>query len=136
MKRITLILLFTCFFAQSQNVKRTEEYNYGKNGIEYIAKSSTGKTIIISTFNSRPTIINEVAMNVFNYFREKAPKSGDKITLQLNDAIVNGTCEIKVKDNLTSVEFYYETVEWKNGLTEVYVNPEFNNNSALTNSDD
>lgn len=136
MRKIIFIVLLSTLCIQAQNTKRIEEYHYGKNGIEYIAKSNSGKTIIISTFNSRPTINNEVAINLFNYFREKAPKNGDKITILVSDAAVNGTCEIKVKDNLTSVEFYYETVEWKNGLTEVYVNPGFNNNSALTNSDD
>jgi len=107
-----------------------------KNGIEYIAKSKSGKTIIVSTFNSRPTIKDEVAVNVFNYFREKAPQDGDKITILANGAVVKGTCYIKVKDKLTSVEFHYETVEWNNGLTEVYTNPNSTNTTSIANNDD
>ena len=122
-----------CSFAQ--NTKRVEHYNYGKNGIDYIAKSNTGKTVVISTYNSRPTIKDEVALNVFNYFREKEPKDGDKITIFANGAVVKGTCNIKVKNNQTSVEFHYETVEWNDGLTEVYTSPKFNSTSIANNDD-
>ncbi|MEI7509956.1 MAG: hypothetical protein WCJ62_10890 [Flavobacterium sp.] len=135
MRKIIFILLFSNYCIQAQITKRVEQYSYGRNGIEFITKSDIGKTVFISTFNSRPTIHNEVAINVFNYFREKAPKNGDKITILVNDATVNGTFKIKIKDNLTSLEFYYETVEWKDGLTEVYINPCFNNNSITSNDD-
>lgn len=116
-----MLMTTCCMFAQ--NTKKVEQYNYGKNGIEYIAKTKSGKTIIISTFNSRPTIKDEVAVNVYNYFKEKAPQDGEKITILANGAVVVGTCNIKVKGTLTSVEFHYESVEWKTGLTEVYKNP-------------
>lgn len=136
MRKIILISLLSSYCAFSQNAKKVEQYNYGKNGIEYIAKSKSGKTIIVSTFNSRPTIKDEVAVNVFNYFREKAPQDGDKITILASGAVVNGTCFIKVKDNLTSVEFHYETVEWNNGLTEVYTNPNPTSSTSIANNDD
>lgn len=136
MRKIIFILLLSSYCSFGQNAKKVEQYNYGKNGIEYIAKSKSGKTIIISTFNSRPTIKDEVAVNVFNYFREKAPQNGDKITILANEAIVKGTCYVKVKDNLTSVEFHYETVEWNTGLTEVYTNPNPTNSTSIANNDD
>lgn len=123
MRKIIFLILITTYFSFAQNVKKVEQYNYGKNGIEYIAKTKSGKTIIISTFNSRPTIKDEVAVNVFNYYRENDPKDGDKITIIANGAVVIGTCNIKIKGTLTSVEFHYESVAWNNGLTEVYKNP-------------
>jgi hypothetical protein len=136
MRKIIFILLLSTYCTYAQSSKKVEQYNYGKNGIEYIAKSKSGKTIIVSTFNSRPTIKDEVAVNVFNYFREKAPHDGDKITILASGAVVNGTCYIKVKDNLTSVEFHYETVEWNNGLTEVYTNPNPTTTTSIANNDD
>lgn len=135
MRKIIFILLMSTYCSFAQNTKRVEQYNYGKNGIDYIAKSNTGKTIIISTFNSRPTIKDEVAMNVFNYFKEKEPKDGDKITILVNAAIVKGTCKIKTKGNQTSVEFHYETIEWNDGLTEVYTTPKFNSTTIANNDD-
>ena len=136
MRKIIFILLLSTYCSFAQNARKVEQYNYGKNGIECIAKSNNGKTIIISTFNSRPDIKDEVATNVFNYFRERSPNDGDKITIMANEAIVKGTCNIKVKDNLTSVEFHYETVEWNNGLTEVYSNPNSINSTSIANNDD
>ena len=128
------MLLFTCFlFAQKQ--KKTEEYHYGKNGIEYIAKTKSGKTIIVSTFNSRPAIKDEVALNVLKYYQEKKPLNGDKITILTNGASVNGTLNIEIKNNLTSIEFHYQTVEWKTGLTEVYKNPNTINTAIATSED-
>ena len=134
MRKIILILLLSTYCTYAQSSKKVEPYNYGKNGIEYIAKSKSGKTIIVSTFNSRPTIKDEVAVNVFNYFREKAPHDGDKLTILASGAVVKGTCYIKVKDKLTSVEFHYETVEWNTGLTEVYINPI--STTSIANNDD
>lgn len=40
-----------------------------------------------------------------------------------NGVLVNGTCKITSVEKLTSIEFYYESVERENGITEVYVNP-------------
>ena len=116
-------MLLSTFSTFAQNSKKVEQYNYGKNGIEYIVKTKSGKTFIISTFNSRPTINDEVALNVYNYFSEKSPQDGEKITINANGAKVEGTFIIKLKGTLTSLEFHYETVEWENGLTEVYKNP-------------
>jgi hypothetical protein len=46
--------------------------------------------------------------------------SGDTISIQGNDAIVTGKCLINRKEKLTTINFYYEKVEWNNGLTEIY----------------
>jgi len=130
------ILLISSYFSYSQSIQKVEPYQYGKNGMEYIVKSSTGKMIVVSTFNSRPTIIEEVAERMYVYFRDKNPNDGDKITLLTNDAVVKGTCYIKTKDHLTSVEFFYESVEWNNGITEVYQNPQAPVTSAIADSDE
>ena len=119
----------------AQKHKKVVAYNYGKNGIEYIAKSKSGKTFVVSTFNSRPLIKDEVAAKVFDYFREKLPKDGDKITIITKKALVKGTCHFKVKEDLTSIEFYYETVEWKSGVTEAYTKPATTTISIADNDD-
>ncbi|MEC4005437.1 hypothetical protein OX283_012275 [Flavobacterium sp. SUN052] len=123
MRKIIILMLLTTYCSFGQKSNKVEDYNYGKNGIEYIVKNKNGTTVIISTFNSRPTIKDEVAVNVYNYFKEKSPIDGEKITIIANDAVVEGTYKIKIKGTLTSVEFHYESVEWKSGLTEVYKNP-------------
>lgn len=133
-KFLAFMLLFTCF-AFGQNQKKTEEYHYGQNGIEYIAKIKNGKTIIVSTYNSRPTIKDEVAKNLLNYYQAKNPVNGDTITIQSNEAIVIGTLNIKTKNELTSLEFHYQTVEWKTGLTEVYKNLNKMNTAIATSED-
>lgn len=135
MRKIIFILLLSTYCTYAQSSKKIEQYNYGKNGIEYIAKSKSGKTIIVSTFNSRPTIKDEVAERVFTYFREKSPKDGEKITILATGATVKGTYHIKVKDKLTSIEFHYETVDWNSGLTEIYVNPNPANTTSIADSD-
>ena len=125
-------MLLTTYCSFGQNSKKVEDYNYGKNGIEYIVKNKNGSTIIISTFNSRPTIKDEVAINVYNYYKEKSPNDGDKIIVLANGAEVSGICKIKVKGSLTSVEFHYESVKWNSGLTEIYKNPDPINPSSIS----
>jgi hypothetical protein len=136
MRKMAFLLLATSYFSYSQSIQKVEPYQYGKNGMEYIVKSNSGKMVVVSTFNSRPTIIEEVAEKMYIYFRDKTPNDGDKITLLTKNAIVKGTCYIKTKDHLTSVEFYYESVEWDNGITEVYHNPDVPVTSAIADSDE
>jgi len=119
MRKMVLFMLVTSFCSFAQNTKKVEHYSYGKNGIEYITKSDLGTTIV-STFNSRPEIKDEIAINVFNYYKAKSPKNGEKITILAKDAMVLGTCYITKNEKVTSIEFHYEKVEWKNGLTEIY----------------
>jgi len=133
MKKALFILLLCSYSVFSQN--KVEQYNYGKNGIEYIAKSKNGKTIIISTFNSRPAIKDEVAENVYKYFKENTIINGQKITILANNAKVEGTIFIQTKEQLTSVEFYYATVEWNTGITEVYHNPKLDSPTTIADND-
>ena len=110
-------------FAQEEN--KIVTYNYGKNGLELIVKQDDGTTILISTYNSRPAIKDEIALHVLEYFDEKKPSSGSKIKVEAATAVVDGTIKIVYKDKLTAIDFYYESVNWfKKRITEVYVDPQ------------
>ncbi|WMW78275.1 hypothetical protein RF683_02190 [Flavobacterium sp. 20NA77.7] len=125
MKTTVLLILFLVSSLHAQKSNEIKYYNYGKNGIEFIVKEAGGATIIISTFNARPSIKDEVALGVLRYFDEKHPKNGEKIKIETKEAIVEGTFNVIYKENLISIEFHYETVIWfKKGLKEVYDNPE------------
>lgn len=87
--------------------------------MELIVKSKN-ETIIISTFNSKKAIKDEIAQKVYDYFKNSQINSGDTISIQGNDAKVTGKCFISRKQKLTSINFYYEKVEWNNGLIELY----------------
>ena len=117
------LLLFSFYFSFSQCPKVVEEYSYGINGIEFFENSGTGKTFIVSSFNSKPTIKKEVAKKILNYFREINPKNNEVVQIIADDAIVNGVLYIKTTGNLTSLEFHYQSVNWKSGLIEVYKKP-------------
>lgn len=133
MKKNLLLLLFLVSSLYAQKNTEIKHYNYGKNGIEMIVKESSGKTIIVSTFNAKSSIKDEVAVGVLNYFDVKHPDNGAKIKIETKEAIVEGTFKIVYKENLIAIEFYYESIIWfKKGLKEVYVSPaEFNSNDML-----
>jgi enolase len=119
MKNLFLALLcaFSGFiFAQE---KKTSTYNYGYNGMEYVV-ISTSETTIVSTFNSKYQIKDEIAANVYSKLKETNFSTGDTITVVANNATVTGKCYIQKRGKLTSVNFYYEKVEWDNGLVEIY----------------
>ncbi len=110
-------MLFLAQFSFCQVSVNT--YKYGYNGMELIVKSNT-ETIIISTFNSKKVIKDEIAQKVYDHFKNSQLNSGDTISIQGNNAIVTGKCFIIRKQKLTSINFYYEKVEWNNGLIELY----------------
>ncbi|MEN9336530.1 MAG: hypothetical protein RLZZ500_1517 [Bacteroidota bacterium] len=123
MRQLAYLIVLVSYFGNAQS-KEILPYNYGKNGMEYIVKYKSGKTVIVSTFNSRPDLIAPISIAMFDYYIENQPKSGQRIQLRANGALVNGTCKITSIEKLTSIEFHYESVERENGITEVYVNPE------------
>lgn len=87
--------------------------------MELIVKSKN-ETIVISTFNSKKAIKDEIAQKVYDYFKNSQLNSGDTICILGNDAKVTGKCIVVRKEKLTTINFYYEKVEWNNGLTEMY----------------
>ena len=119
MRYSLLILLFTAQFSFSQQEVKVSTYKYGYNGMELIVKSKS-ETVIVSTYNSKKAIKDEIAQKVYDHFKNNSIKTGDTISIAGNDALVTGKCFITKKGKLTSLNFYYETVEWKSGLTEVY----------------
>ncbi len=127
-------MLLTSFYSLAQTTKKTTNYSYGKNGIEYITKSKD-ETVVVSTFNSKPKIKDEIAINVYYYYKEKNPKSGNKISITANGATVKGTYFINKKGTLTAVEFHYEKIEWTNGLTEIYVKPNTTITASIAEND-
>jgi hypothetical protein len=120
MKNLFLALL--CAYSGllfAQDKKKVSTYNYGYNGMEYVVMS-TNETTIVSTFNSKHQIKDEIAANVYNKLKETNFSSGDTIIIEGNSATVTGKCYIQKRGKLTSVNFYYEKVEWDNGLIELY----------------
>lgn len=121
------ILVFQIASAQdsiSENKKITT-YKYGHNGMELIV-TSTKETIIISTFNSKLELKEDIAKKVYNYYKSNNDdscllSSGDSVIIDGNIARVTGKCLVTKKGKLTAVEFYYEKIEWNSGLTELYI---------------
>lgn len=119
MYKLIALLLLAIQFSFCQVNPKSSSYKYGHNGMELIV-TCTNETIIISTFNSKFSIKEDIALKLYDQFKETTVCSGDTITVLGNDAKVIGKCEIKKKGKLTSVNFYYESIEWKSGLLEFY----------------
>jgi hypothetical protein len=121
MKRVLLVLLVVTCFAFSKSDKNVETYHYGQNGMELVARSKKG-VIIVSTFNSKMTIRQDIAKKIYNLYLDNKLQNNKKITVEGLEANVTGKCLIRKKNSLTTVDFYYEVVDWNTGLTEVYKN--------------
>lgn len=119
MKKLIFSLLVLSCFAFSSEEPKVTTYSYGHNGMEYVAKSKKG-TVIISTFNSKMTIRQEIASKIYKMYVDQKLKSEAKVTVFGDEAKVTGKCVIRKKNNLTAVDFYYETVEWCTGQKEIY----------------
>lgn len=113
-------LLFFLFIGQLSFCQISlSTYKYGYNGMELIIKKKT-ETIIVSTYNSKKEIKDEIAQKVYEYFKELPLASGEIISIISDKAKVTGKCFIQKKGNLTTLNFHYEKVEWNSGLTELY----------------
>lgn len=121
MKKVLFGLLIVTCFAFSKGEPRVETYNYGQNGMELVARSKKG-VVIVSTFNSKMTIRQEIARRVYDLYVENKLQNNKKITVDGVEADVTGKCVIRKKNSLTAVDFYYEVVEWNSGLKEIYKN--------------
>lgn len=87
--------------------------------MEYVARNKNG-TIIISTFNSKITIRQEIATRIYEMYLDRKLENNKTVTVFGSEADVTGKCVIKKKDNLTTVDFYYESVLWCSGHKEIY----------------
>jgi len=120
MKFLILFLTFSIQFLFAQE-KTTSSYKNGHNGMEYIV-STKKETVIISTFNSKLSIREEIAKKIYAFYTEKEFKSGDSIEIKSDKATVTGKFVVRKNGKLTALEFYYEKIEWASGLTELYTN--------------
>lgn len=119
-KVIFSFLILSCFaFNEKEGEPKIETYNYGHNGMEFVARSGEGM-IIVSTFNSKMTIRQDIAYKIYQMYANNRLTTGSKTTICGEEADVTGKCVVQKKDNLISVNFYYELVEWKSGLKEIY----------------
>lgn len=125
MKKLILFSLLISFTGFSQIKNKISTYKFGQNGMELVAKTKN-ETIIISTFNSKMTIRRDIADKLFQLYRENKLETNKEFLVVGEIANVIGKCIIRKKDNLTVVDFYYETVLWDDGLTEVYDGKELN----------
>ncbi|MCF6128190.1 hypothetical protein L1S35_00770 [Flavobacterium sp. AS60] len=119
MKKVFFSLLIMSCFAFSEGDPKVETYSYGHNGMEFVARSAEGM-IIVSTYNSKMTIRQDIAYKIYQLYANDRLTSGPKTTICGDEADVTGKCVIRKKDNLVSLDFYYELVEWKSGLKEIY----------------
>jgi hypothetical protein len=116
---LIVLFIFALNVAKAQS-KKIEFYKNGQNGIEIISKSKKGITIIISTYNAKLNIKNEVAQKFLEYYNKNNNISDSIIKLKVKDALVIGKCKLAKKDKVTNAGFYYQRVEWKDGLIEEY----------------
>ena len=119
MKKLILSIVLLTQIAFAQEKKKIETYSFGQNGMELIAKSSKD-VVIISTFNAKMNIREEIARKVYSLYAENKLETNKKYTISGNEASVTGKCEIKKKNNLIAIDFYYEKIEWYSGLIEIY----------------
>ena len=119
MYKFSIVLLFAFQISFSQAISQTSTYKFGHNGMELIINSNT-ETIIVSTFNSKATIKKDIAEKIYDLFRYNTLCNGDILTILGKDAKVIGKFEVKKKNRLTAINFYYHSIEWNSGLREIY----------------
>ena len=119
MKKLILSIVLLTQIAFAQEKKKIETYSFGQNGVELIAKSSKD-VVIISTFNAKMNIREEIARKVYSLYAENKLETNKKYTISGNEASVTGKCVIRKKNNLIAIDFYYEKIEWYSGLIEIY----------------
>ncbi len=119
MKKFIILLLFAAQLVSSQEKQIVSTYHFGHNGMEFIAQSKKGM-VIISTFNSKMGIREDIASKVYAMYLEDKIETNKKITINGNQADVTGKCFIRKRDDLVVVDFYYETIEWCSGIKEIY----------------
>jgi hypothetical protein len=119
MKKISLLFLLITTFVYSQ--QKVEYYNYGYDGMESIGNvRGSDSMLIYSNYKSRPLIRREVCDSVLKNYKKL--KNGTYIVNIKNTKVI-GRLEIVRKHNLVSISYYYERVEYSNGLIEIYRKP-------------
>lgn len=113
---IFALLISEALFSQENHPVST--YKNGHNGIELIISTKT-QTIVVSTFNSKAAIKEDIAQKVYDLYKENKFKTGETICINGSDAKVTGTTFVCKNGDLISVNFYYNKIEWNTGLIEI-----------------
>ena len=133
MKRLSICIFFFFNLVNAQQKNEIKTYNYGHNSIEIISKQKDS-TIIVSTYNAKMDIRKEIAQEILNLYLDKKLKNNKSQIIIGKEASITGDCIITKKGTLTSIEFYYEKVDWNNGLTEYYANPKATTTLLVNNN--
>ena len=121
MKKTSILLLFWFITAFVYSQKKVEYYNNGYDGMESVSNvRGSDSMVIYSNYKSRPLIRREVCDTILRNYRKL--KNGPYI-VNIKDAKVIGRLEIVRKHNLVSIKYFYERVEYSNGLIEIYRKP-------------
>lgn len=119
MNKLFFLVLFASQLLFSQENHPTTTYKNGHNGMELIVAFKK-YTVVISTFNSKPNLKEDIAQKVYDLYKENKFKTGEIICIKGSDAKVTGKCFVTQKGDLISVNFYYDKIEWNNGSIEIH----------------
>lgn len=81
------------------------------------------ETTIINTFNAKFTLREDIAEKLLGLYNENSLVTDTRIVVTGNEAKVTGKLTIEKRHKLTSVNFYFERVEWNSGMMEIYKEP-------------
>ena len=113
---VLLLLASQLIFSQKKSITT---YKHGHNGMELIIQSKK-ETIIVSTFNSKLAIKDDIAKKIYEMYASKSFVDGDSISINGNQAEVTGKISIRKKGKLILLDFYYDEIQWKSGLVEAF----------------
>ena len=84
----------------------------------YISRAGT---TIISTYNAKVAIKSEVAKNLYEFVKKNPHIKDSLIDIKTDQALVKGCYKVTKINNLTTINFHYEHIEWMTGLIEEYL---------------
>ena len=119
MKKICIFFLFVTTFVYSQQKVEYYNYGYGYDGMEKIGKVEDS-TLVYSNFQARPEIRTEVADSILSKYKKL--KEGP-LVVRIKSAKIIGRLKLIKQDRLILVNYYYDRIEYTNGLVEIYKKP-------------
>jgi hypothetical protein len=119
MKKISILFLLMTTFVYAQQKVVYYNYGYGYDGMEKIGKVGDS-TLVYSNFQARPEIRAEVGDSVLIKYRKL--KQGP-LVIKIKTGKVIGRLKLIRKEGLILVNYYYDRVEYTNGLVEIYKKP-------------
>jgi hypothetical protein len=119
MRKISILFLLITTFVYSQQKVVYYNYGYGYDGMEKIGKVADS-TLVYSNFQARPEIREEVADSVLSKYRKL--KEGPLI-IKFKSGKVIGRLKLIRQERLILVNYYYDRIEYTNGLVEIYKKP-------------